>query len=536
MPAPLNNRVFLPRVPAGGTEDVIKAHFSRFGDITDVYIPANPSTGKPKGMAFITFSSEADAASAVEQAEQQINGEACEVLKATPKPDKRGGGGPMRREPDVADPYLAGFLHAQRLMMGGGGPAPAVRQSDPPRLDERPRIFVRDVPDSFEDGTLQRHFEQFGEITDLYQPEYKGVEGRKKKGIAYITYKAAQHVSACLAQGETHSVEGVDLTVSRADPRRVGEKERPAAMPAWAGSGYDMPYVRSRSPPRRPDFGGSGYSGSAGAVPSRAGAQGTRIFAGGIPPDLSSDQVSEHFRKHGGEIADIYFPKDARTGGKRGFCYITFQENLAVHRAVANAPREINGFPIGEVKVAEDRPGQASHGGRGSAPRSDSDRGGRGGDMGGYGYGGGGGSEGRGRGSYDRSSYDDNAMGWAANMMGGAYGAYGADPYGARTADHWSAGGGGYGMGGFGDGMPREGGEMMERMAPLLNLLAGGGSTYGGANSQAGGGYGGGNSGGWGQGGGQGGLGSLQSQGGGYAGQSSGQRGHDNADGRYRPY
>ena len=116
---------------------------------------------------------------------------------------------------------------------------------------------------------------------------------------------------------------------------------------------------------------------------------------------------------------------------------------------------------------------------------------------------------------------------------------YGSDMgYAARTAEQWSAGAHGYGMGGFGDGMPREGAEMMERMAPLLNLIATATATgaYGGANPQAAAGYGGGGAVGWGQGASQGGLGGLQAQAGGYAGQASGQRTHDSADGRYRPY
>lgn len=30
-----DNRVFLPRLPEGATEEVLKAHFGHFGEITD---------------------------------------------------------------------------------------------------------------------------------------------------------------------------------------------------------------------------------------------------------------------------------------------------------------------------------------------------------------------------------------------------------------------------------------------------------------------------------------------------------------------
>jgi len=527
--AQADSRVFLPRLPEGTTDEVLRVHFARFGDISDVYIPVHPATGKPKGMAFVTFASSEHAAAALAQAEQQINGEACEVVKAAPRPDKRGGGGPIRRDPEVADPYIAGFLHAQRMMMGGAGRPPIImaKERSPPRLDTRPRIFVRDVPDTFEDAVLQRHFEQFGEVTDLYQPEHKspGVQG-KKKGIAYVTYRAEQHLSACLAEGEKQLVDGVEITVTRADPRR--EKERAAGF----SGGYDLP-LRSRSPPRGHDYGRGAYGGGAGGGGrSSSAAQNNRIFVGGISPDLASDDVAEHFRKHGGEITDIYFPRDARSGSKRGFCYITFQENLAVHRAVANAPREIKGLAIGEVKVAEARPGDGGPAGGRGLPRGGADRGPRGGDLGSYGYGRE--SEARGRGSYERSSYDDGNMGWGGGMMPGAAIMPMPYDYAPRSAEHWSGGGGAYGMPAFAEGMPREGAEIMQRMAPLLNLLAtaGGGGGYGGSSAPAPAAYGPAGAGGWGQGSGQGGVGGLQGQ----AGYGAHSMPRDNADGRYRPY
>jgi len=134
MPAHTDNRVFLPRLPEGVTDEELRSHFARFGEISDVYIPVHPATGKPKGLAFVTFSSSEHAAAALEQAEQEINGEACEVVKAVPRPDRRGGGGPMRGDPEVAEAEAtADTLRAQgaretrgRGMMGrGGGMSPA---------------------------------------------------------------------------------------------------------------------------------------------------------------------------------------------------------------------------------------------------------------------------------------------------------------------------------------------------------------------------------------------------------------------------
>ena len=144
IPAHADNRVFLPRLPEGVTDEALRSHFARFGEISDVYIPVHPATGKPKGLAFVTFSSSEHAAAALEQAEQDINGEACEVVKAEPRPDRRDGGGPMRRDPEVAEAEATaetfkahgvwetrgrGTMRRGRGMMGRGGHMSPARES-----------------------------------------------------------------------------------------------------------------------------------------------------------------------------------------------------------------------------------------------------------------------------------------------------------------------------------------------------------------------------------------------------------------------
>ena len=117
---------------------------------------------------------------------------------------------------------------------------------------------------------------------------------------------------------------------------------------------------------------------------------------------------------------------------------------------------------------------------------------------------------------------------------------YAHDAYNCRSGEQWSGGGGGYGMAahGFGDSVPREPAEIMERMAPLLNLFATASAAYAPSNGGTGSGtYGGGGPVAWSHSAAQPALGGLESQ---YGGQGSGvSRGlgsMDHDDRRYRPY
>ncbi len=54
MPPSGQHRAFLA-LPSKATADDLKQHFSKFGEVVDVYLPIDKATGKSKGIAFITF-------------------------------------------------------------------------------------------------------------------------------------------------------------------------------------------------------------------------------------------------------------------------------------------------------------------------------------------------------------------------------------------------------------------------------------------------------------------------------------------------
>eukprot|EP00961_Rhodomonas_salina_P283809 3835538-Rhodomonas_salina.2 len=208
---PYPNRVFLSKFPAGLQSNDLQQYFSQFGEVVDVYIPMNPATQKPKGIAFIAFETAemVDACCAV--AEHVINGEALELRKADPKPDSRvhAGGGP-----NPFPPFDGGYMSPQRggnwmpgppgprMPMGGewgrGGGRDFGGGGRAPRAEQRFRIFVRTVPDQVNQEQLRTYFEKFGEVTDVYLPSHNGPDGPKRKGFGYITFKSEHELESCL--------------------------------------------------------------------------------------------------------------------------------------------------------------------------------------------------------------------------------------------------------------------------------------------------------------------------------------------------
>ena len=138
-----------------------------------------------------------------------------------------------------------------------------------------------------------------------------------------------------------------------------------------------------------------------------------RIYVGGLPYSMTSQQLFELFAEHG-EVKDASVVEDRMTRQSRGFGFVEMATDADGDAAI----KALNDFQMGKqsLKVNEARPreekprfdssvykdGGGFSGGRGGGGGySDGGGGGRSGGGGGYGGGGGGGDRG-GRGGGDR--------------------------------------------------------------------------------------------------------------------------------------
>ncbi|KAG8370830.1 hypothetical protein BUALT_Bualt13G0024200 [Buddleja alternifolia] len=78
-------KIFVGGLPSTLTEDEFKEYFQDYGYVTDVVIMFDPSTGRPRGFGFITFTTEDAVDRVLEKTFHELNGKHVEVKQALPK-------------------------------------------------------------------------------------------------------------------------------------------------------------------------------------------------------------------------------------------------------------------------------------------------------------------------------------------------------------------------------------------------------------------------------------------------------------------
>src|SRR4029450_382932 len=85
-------RLFVGNMPYGATEADLRTHFSQVGQPSQVVLPVDRETGRPRGFAFVEFQDRAVAEQAIAKFNQQpFMGRPLSVSEARPR--EAGGGG-----------------------------------------------------------------------------------------------------------------------------------------------------------------------------------------------------------------------------------------------------------------------------------------------------------------------------------------------------------------------------------------------------------------------------------------------------------
>ncbi|XP_021947283.1 RNA-binding protein squid isoform X2 [Folsomia candida] len=163
--------------------------------------------------------------------------------------------------------------------------------------------------------------------------------------------------------------------------------------------------------------------------PKRAKARQGKIFVGGLTQEISDDEIKTYFSQFG-NVVEMEMPIDKVKNQRKGFCFITFDNEQIVQELLKTPKQTIAGKEV-DVKKAQ-------------PPQNPRMMGGWGGGMG-MGSRGGGGGRGAPRGRGGRGRGDWNWGGYGGQNAGGYSGGGYGQGYGGYTGAYDGYYGGGYG-------------------------------------------------------------------------------------------
>ena len=90
----MGTRIYVGNLSFDTTADTVRELFAEQGEVTDVHMVMDRDTGRPRGFAFVTMSSAADAQKAIGAINgQDVDGRTLRVNEAEDRPRGGGGGG-----------------------------------------------------------------------------------------------------------------------------------------------------------------------------------------------------------------------------------------------------------------------------------------------------------------------------------------------------------------------------------------------------------------------------------------------------------
>jgi RNA recognition motif-containing protein len=87
-------KMYVGNLPFNNDEQDLRSLFSEYGQVTDVHLPSDRETGRPRGFAFVTMDSKESMEKAIQALDgHDFNGRALRINEAQPRESFGGGGG-----------------------------------------------------------------------------------------------------------------------------------------------------------------------------------------------------------------------------------------------------------------------------------------------------------------------------------------------------------------------------------------------------------------------------------------------------------
>lgn len=266
-------RIFVARIPPSVSEATFRSHFEKYGEITDLYMPKDPTTKGHRGIGFITFAS-AESVDSLMKDTHELGDSTVVVDRATPKEDdfrpyNRPSHGAHGGSHGGYGAYNA-YISAATRYASVGAPTlydhPGSLYGREPIRGVGRKIFVGRLPQEATAEDLRIYFGRFGRILDVYIPKDPKRSGHR--GFGFVTF-AEDGVADRVAR-RSHEILGQPVAIDSATPVDEGGSSGGLMMdnPEPYGSyGPMRSYGRMYGSLDFDDWGGYGVSSSR---PSRA--------------------------------------------------------------------------------------------------------------------------------------------------------------------------------------------------------------------------------------------------------------------------
>jgi len=87
-------KMYVGNLSWDSTSEDLKDLFSQYGEVSDVYVPTDRDSGRPRGFAFVTMGTKEAMEAAVKGVDgTEFQGRDLRVNEARPREDRGGGGG-----------------------------------------------------------------------------------------------------------------------------------------------------------------------------------------------------------------------------------------------------------------------------------------------------------------------------------------------------------------------------------------------------------------------------------------------------------
>ncbi|KAJ8749109.1 hypothetical protein K2173_013716 [Erythroxylum novogranatense] len=192
-------KVFVGGIAWDTSEESLRHHFSQYGDVSQVFIMRDKSTGRPRGFGFVVFS-DPSLLDRVIRDTHTIDGRTVEAKRALSREEQHGSS-------------RHGNLHATR------GPA------QEGHFKTR-KIFVGGLPSSLTEEEFCQYFENYGHVTDVVVMYDQ--QTHRPRGFGFITFDTEDAVERVLYK-TFHELQGKSVEVKKALPKD--------AFPVYGGRG-----------------------------------------------------------------------------------------------------------------------------------------------------------------------------------------------------------------------------------------------------------------------------------------------------------